>query len=174
MLVGLFGSGKTTQAGKLAKYYTKRGYFPKWYDYHKYLILKPNKTIFCSTRCYKFEGCRKIKILGYYRWLIGELVKRGSLPKSHDDDFKAYYHNLKVKKRDYDSYNLEMMKELELVMSKVSFWLSFKIPKCIYAMENIVLPAIEEKKKKRKQKRKALRRSKVTGELDKWIWGYKS
>jgi len=26
MLVGLFGSGKTTQAGKLAKYYTKRGY----------------------------------------------------------------------------------------------------------------------------------------------------
>ena len=26
MLVGLFGSGKTTQAGKLAKFYTKRGY----------------------------------------------------------------------------------------------------------------------------------------------------
>ena len=26
MLVGLFGSGKTTSAGKLAKYFTKRGY----------------------------------------------------------------------------------------------------------------------------------------------------
>jgi len=153
------------------KYYRKRGYFPDWYDYHKYLILKPSKTIFCSTRCYKFERCEKVKILGYYRWLVGELIKRGLLPKSHDDDFKAYYHNLKVKKRDYDSYNLEMMKELELVMSKVSFWLSFKIPMCIYAMENIVLPAIEEKKRKRKQKRKALRTSKVTTELEKWIWG---
>ena len=26
MLVGLFGSGKTTTAGKLAKFYKKRGY----------------------------------------------------------------------------------------------------------------------------------------------------
>ena len=156
------------------KYYRNKGYFPKWYYYHKYLILKPSKTIFCSTRCYKFEKCEKIKILNYYRWLVGELIKRGLLPKPHDDDSRAYYYDLKVRKRKYDCYNLEIMRELETVMSKVSFWLSFKIPKCIYAMENRVLPAIEEKKKKRKQKRKALRRSKVTGELDKWIWGYKS
>ncbi len=154
------------------KYYTKRGYFPKWFYYHKYLIIKPSKTIFCSTRCYKLEKCKKIKILGYYRWLVGELIKRGLLPKPHDDDSRAYYYDLKVRKRDYDSYNLEMKRELETVMSKISFWLSFKIPKCIYVMENKVLPAIEEKKRKRRKKRRS--RSKVNGELDKWIRGNKS
>lgn len=56
MLVGLFGSGKTTQAGKLAKYYSKRGYKvalvqtdtwrPAAYDQLKQLAEQVNVSFF--------------------------------------------------------------------------------------------------------------------------------
>lgn len=52
-------------------------------------------------------------------------------------------------------------------MNKVSFWLSFKIPKCIHVMENKVLPVIKRKREKKKKKKQGKKASKDQN----WITG---
>ncbi|MBI2650268.1 signal recognition particle protein [Candidatus Woesearchaeota archaeon] len=124
MLVGLFGSGKTTTAGKLAKFYTKRGHKVALVglDIHRPAAMEQieqvgrhaNVTVFLDKthENQRFSGPRK----------FGELSREIKDPieiwKKHIDDYKNF-DILIIDTAGRDALSHDLINEIEEVNEKI-------------------------------------------------------